>query len=69
MTGVAKTAMSAPVSATITSATPVEIPGMVTMRSRAARKGSITAPIRVVSSTMARLWPSIRSRWTRARNA
>ena len=59
--------MSAPVSAMITSATPVEMPGMVTIRSRAPRKGSITTSIRAVSSSMARVWWSIRSRCSRAK--
>src|SRR4051794_18685405 len=67
--GVGKRVMSAPVSAMITSATPVLIPGMVTSRSRTVRKGSIAALIRPVRSSTARVWESIRSRWTRARKA
>jgi hypothetical protein len=56
--------MSAPVSAMITSATAVEIPGIVTIRSRAPRKGVSTTSIRVVSSSMARVCWSMRSKWT-----
>ncbi len=61
--------MSAPVSAMMTSPTPVLIAGIVTIRSRAPRNASITTSIRAVSSSTARLRWSIRSRCNRARNA
>jgi len=61
--------MSAPVSAMITSATPVLMPGIVTISSRAPRKGSITTSILRVRSSMARECWSIRARCSRVRNA
>src|SRR5665648_919995 len=47
--GDAKRVMSAPVSAMITSATPVLMPGTVTIRSRTPRKGAIASSMRVVT--------------------
>src|SRR3954468_22418068 len=52
---VGKRVMSAPVSAMITSATPMLIPGMVTSRSRTVRKGSSATSIRPVRSSTARV--------------
>ena len=45
--------MSTPISAMMTSATLVKMPGIVTIRSRAARKNSITTSMRSVISSMA----------------
>ena len=69
MAAVGKTLMSAPVSATITSAVRVPTPGMVPIRSQKARKGSITTSIRAVRSAMAWLRWSIASRYMRAKKA
>jgi hypothetical protein len=61
--------MSAPVSAMITSARAMEIPGMVMMGSRSLRKVTIATSIWRVSSSIALVCWSIRSRWSRTKKA
>jgi len=61
--------MSAPVSATMTSAVFPPMPGMVQIKSRKRRKGSITTSIRAVSSSMAAVCWSIRFKCVLVRNA
>ena len=61
--------MSAPVSAVMTWAVVVPMPGIEQIRSQNPRKGSITTSIRSVSSSMAAVCWSIRSRCIRTRNA
>ena len=63
------TFMSAPVSATNTSAVIREKPGMLVNRSRAARKGCIASSIRASRRAMSALWASMRSRNSRVMNA
>jgi hypothetical protein len=61
--------MSAPVSATITSADRSPIPGMVSMRLQKERNGSITTSIRVIKSAICRLRWSIASKYMLAKKA
>ena len=67
MCGVGKMVMSAPVSATITSADRSPMPGMVPIRSQKERNGSITSSIRAVSSAMCWLRWSMASKYMPAR--
>ena len=61
--------MSAPVSAVMTCAVVVPMPGIEEISSQNPRKGSITTSIRLVSSSMAVVCWSISPRCIRTKNA
>lgn len=67
--GVGNWDMSAPVSAMITSAVVVEMPGMVQIRSRLAWNGAITFSIRSVNASIRVVCSVMKSRCNSTRNA